>query len=247
MKAEDLKRALGQVLPAVAKNDIRPELAGVFFSCNAQKEKEVVLAATDSYRLAEKRLELLQGTEMIKTVIPGRTAAEMVHILAATTSMDEEQNARLLLTDNQIALHFNTIQMTSRLIEGVYPDYTQIIPTDFPTTAIVKVGELSKAVKAAGLFTTTGVNAVTLDFKPNDGLLKITSASAQTGEHSAEVAGDVVGEETTVLLSHRYLLDGLNNISSDRVQVRVINGDSPCVLFPEGDKSFLYIVMPVRQ
>jgi DNA polymerase-3 subunit beta len=132
MKAEDLKRALGQVLPAVAKNDIRPELAGVFFSCNAQKEKEVVLAATDSYRLAEKRLELLQGTEMIKTVIPGRTAAEMVHILAATTSMDEEQNARLLLTDNQIALHFNTIQMTSRLIEGVYPDYTQIIPTDFP-------------------------------------------------------------------------------------------------------------------
>ncbi len=247
IKAEDLKRGLSQVLPAVAKNDIRPELAGVFFSCNIASEREVVLAATDSYRLAEKKIHLLQGTDQLKTVIPGRTAVEMVHVLAALATLGEEENARLLITPNQIALHFNNIQMTSRLIEGAYPDYTQIIPTEFKTTALVNSTDLSKAIKAAGLFTTTGVNAVTLLLSQSDSSVKITSSSTQTGEYSAEVPASVSGEDNTVLLSHRYLLDGLNNITGDKIQLKVIDGDSPCVLFPEEDKSFLYIVMPVRQ
>ncbi len=247
IKAEELKRGLSQVLPAVAKNDIRPELAGVFFSCNIASEREVVLAATDSYRLAEKKIHLLQGTDQLKTVIPGRTAVEMVHVLSALSTVGEEENARLLITPNQIALHFNNIQMTSRLIEGAYPDYTQIIPTEFKTTAVVASNDLSKAIKAAGLFTTTGVNAVTLALSQAEGSVKITSSSTQTGEYSAEVPASVSGEDNTVLLSHRYLLDGLNNITGDKIQLKVINGDSPCVLFPEEDKSFLYIVMPVRQ
>jgi DNA polymerase-3 subunit beta len=116
IKAEELKRGLSQVLPAVAKNEIRPELAGIFFSCNTPVENEVVLAATDSYRLAEKKLRLLQGNDPLKTVIPGRTAVEMVHVLSAVSTVGEEENARLLITPNQIALHFNNIQMTSRLI-----------------------------------------------------------------------------------------------------------------------------------
>ncbi len=101
-------------------------------------------------------------------------------------------------------------------------------------------------MKAAGLFTTTGVNAVTLLAK-SDGKLEITSASTQTGEYVSELQIEIKGEENTALLNNRYVLDGLNNISTPETVVKIISGDSPCIICPKGDESFLYIVMPIRQ
>lgn len=92
-----------------------------------------------------------------------------------------------------------------------------------------------------------GVNAVTIKVNASAGSLNFSSASTQTGEYSSEISAEIKGEDNSILLSHRYLLDGLNNISSDSVLFKVINADSPCILASEGDPSYLYIVMPIRQ
>ena len=102
-------------------------------------------------------------------------------------------------------------------------------------------------MKASGLFTTTGVNAVTLSIKPKQNIMEIASTSSQTGEYSSEMEVEVKGEENTVLLNNRYVLDGLNNFSTTETSLKINNGDSACLFAPKGDESYLYIVMPIRQ
>lgn len=243
--AEELKTGLSQVLSSLAKNDIRPELSGVYFGFNTNEEKGLTMAATDSYRLAEKKIKLLQGDEEFKTIVPGRTASELHRVISLVMS-DPEKNVRVLVNDNQLVVHYNGVQMVSRLVDGSYPDYRQIIPKQFNTTAEVNISELVKEIKAASLFTTTGVNAVAMKFETT-GKIVISSTSTQTGEYHSELNTDVQGEENNIWLNHRYLLDGLANMKGDRATIKVINADNPCLLVPDHDDNLLYIIMPIRQ
>lgn len=243
--AEDLKTSISQVLPSVAKNDIRPELAGICFGFNVGGEKGLVLASTDSYRLAEKKLTLQQGADELRVVVPGRTAQELVHAL--TVADAEEKTVRLVLSENQLVATYGSVQIISRLVENQYPDYTQIIPKEFSNTTEVDRNKLVKEMKASGLFTATGVNAVTITLKPKDNVLSVASTSTQTGEYSSEIEATVEGEEKVVLLNNRYVLEGLNNMDGDTVKLEVVNSDAPCVFRSVGDPNFLYIVMPIRQ
>lgn len=243
--AADLKQGLSQVLPAVAKNDIRPELAGVYCGFNLESDQKMTLAATDSYRLAEKKVSLKQGDITMQVIIPGRTAQEFSHLLSG--SGEEEKQARILVSENQIMISYGSAQIVSRLVEGSYPDYKQIIPKDFSSTATVDTAALVKEMKASGLFTTSGVNAVSLVLKPDAGMISVSSISTQTGEYSSELQAEINGGGGTLLLNNRYILDGINSFNATETQIKIINADSPCIFTPKDDPSYLYIVMPIRQ
>lgn len=244
--AKLLRDSLGQVVSSAAKNDIRPELSGIFFGFNVGGEGTLTLAATDSYRLAEKKLPLAQGKKEIKIIVPARTAQEINHALAASAESGEPQ-VRLLVGENQLVVNYNNAQIVSRLVDGQYPDYTQIIPREFKTVATISTAGLTKEMKAAGLFTTTGVNAVTVILDSKTGSIKTSSTSTQTGEYASEIVGEISGEDNTILLNNRYVLDGLSNVSAQEVELKVISADAACVLQPKGDAQFTYIVMPIRQ
>ncbi len=247
VNVDDLKKGLEQVIYAAARNDIRPELAGVSFGFNDSKKGFLTIAATDSYRLAEKKIKIIQGEEEKKIIVPARTAQEINRVLTVTKNIEAEKNIRIVLADNQIVLRYNDVEMTSRLVEGQYPDYTQIIPKEFKTIAEFSTTITTKEVKAASLFTTSGVNAITFDFKTDQGLIGISSVSAQTGEYKSDIEVEIKGEKNTILLNHRYILDGLNNIETEVGLIKVVNPDSPCVFVPKDDDSFTYIIMPIRQ
>jgi DNA polymerase III subunit beta len=247
ISAEELRGGLNKVNIAAARNDIRPELSGVLFGFNLEDSGDLVLAATDSYRLAEKKIKIIQGKENFRVIVPGRAAQEVGHILAAPNELEAEKNARVIVSDNQIAITFNNVQLVSRLVEGQYPDYTQIIPKDFKTSIAFSIAKMVKEIKAASIFTTVGVNAVAFDIDPAAGEVKIASTSTQTGEYRSGLDVEIKGEKNAILLNHRYLLDGLNTLDQDAGELKIINGDSPCVLRGAGDESYLYIVMPIRQ
>ncbi len=239
-----LKQALAQVVIAAAKSDIRPELAGVFFGFNTRGRSGLTLAATDSYRLAEKIVDIEQGeTQELRAIVPGKTVQEIIRVLSQTS----EENVRFVLTQNQIHVNVGEVSLLSRLVEGVYPDYTQIIPREFATTVSVSTDLIVKEIKAAGLFTTSGVNAVELEVDVETQALKISSASTQTGEYRSEVPASVTGSAVKVILSHRYLLDGLNTVSTSSTTFNIVGPDSPCIITPEGGLQYVYIVMPIRQ
>lgn len=245
IEAAALKDGLSQVVVAAAKNEIRPELAGVYFGFHVGEGKRLVMAATDSYRLAERKLPLTQGGDAITCIVSARSVYEMIRVLGLEKGGGETQ-ARLWASSNQIALRFHDIEMVSRVIDGQYPDYTQIIPTAFKTTAVFPVDTVVNKIKAASLFTTTGVNAVSFDMNVADKTIGISSTSTQTGEHSSTVDATVEGEENSILLNHRYVLDGLQHMEND-IEFAVNSPDAPCLFRPKDNQEYTYIVMPIRQ
>jgi len=242
---QGLKTSLQKIVIAASKNEIRPELAGLACSMFSERYAGMVLAATDSYRLAEKKTPVAQGSDPVSCIIPARTAYEIIRLLGAGNS--EESLVRLWISENQIAIRYGNVEMTSRLIDGNYPDYTQIIPEEFSTVATVPVDELTKRIKAASLFTADGVNAVSFDLNVEQHTLGISSTSTQAGEHTAQLDGELVGQENSILLNHKYVLDGLQQIDGTKTQFCVNSGDAPCMFRPADTDEYIYIVMPIRQ
>lgn len=244
----EFKSALSQVVFAVSTSESRLELTGVFFSFNGEK---LTMAATDSYRLAEKTIVVKtnNGAEEKKAIIPARTLQELVRILSAEpVSEAGVGEIKFYLSENQILFSFGSIELVSRLIEGQYPDYKQIIPTNIRTTVSISRAELTRAVKASALFSKTGINDISLDFPAEKNKAVISSASGQTGENTTELDADVSGDDNGVVVNYRYLLDGLNNIDGENVKIEIIDSNTPCILRgTEKNGSYLYIIMPIKQ
>ncbi len=243
---DNFKSSLGEVVVAAAKNEIRPELSGVYFSFFKDDAANLTLAATDSYRLAEKKIKVDQGKDEFDCIVPGRTVYELIRLLALSKNKETETKVRLWVSENQLAIRYDNFEMSSRLIEGKYPDYNQIIPKEFKTSALVPAGVMINKIKAASLFTTIGVNAVAFDLNASDKTVGISSTSTQTGEHSSRIDAQMQGEENSILLNHRYVLDGLQQME-DEVEFKVNSAEAPCLLRPKNKQDYLYIVMPIRQ
>lgn len=247
LDAKELKNSLSQVVFASAKNEIRPELSGVLFSFFSDNYKGLVLAATDSYRLAEKKIQTKQGQDQINIILPARSVYEIIRLLSIGLTKETENNVRMWVGENQFAIRYNDFEIISKLIDGKYPDYGQIIPETFKTTAPVNKDIFINKIKAASLFTSGGANAVSFDLSSEQKELSVSSISSQTGEHSSSIDSDVEGEENSILLNHRYVLDGLQNIENQEIEFKVNSSDSPCLLSGKNETDYLYIVMPIRK
>jgi len=243
----EFRRALAQTIFAVSANESRLELSGVLFDFGG---KSLVLAATDSYRLAEKTIQVKTNAsteENKKIIIPARALQELLRILSAEQNEDENSEIKFYLSENQILFTVGSIELVSRLIEGQYPDYKQIIPDNAKTSATINKQNFVRAVKASSLFSKTGVNDINLDFPKGKNMAIVSSASGQTGENVTEVDAEVSGDDNGVTVNYRYLLDGLNNIEGEDIKVEVIDPNTPCVLRPEKENDYLYIIMPIKQ
>lgn len=244
---EHMKRALSKTAIAVAKNEIRPELSGVYVGLFTDRYKGLVFAATDSYRLAETRMPVLQGGDEVRCIIPARAAYEIHRLLSAVHADQGETQVRIWASQNQFAIRYNGFEMTTRLIDGKYPDYVVIIPTVFKTTAAFPKAVMINSIKAAGIFAAGGMNAVSFDVNVENKTIGVSSTSTQMGEHSSEVDAEAGGQENSVLLNHRYVLEGLQHMDTDTIELKMNGSDTPCV-FEEKDRTeYLYIVMPIRQ
>ncbi len=244
--ASEFRLGLQRTVVAVAKNEIRPELSGVYFRFGTERYDGLLLAATDSYRLAEAKVPLLQtGQKDLVCIVPARVVYETIRLLGSGS--DDEKQVRLFINENQIALRYGMFEMSARLIQGRYPDYATIIPATFKTTALFSLDQLINKIKAASLFAATGINSVSFDLNTSEKTLGVSSASTQAGEHSSELEVDISGEENSTLLNYRYVLDGLQQIGTDKAEFCVNSGDAPCLFKPAGKEDYLYIVMPIRQ
>ncbi len=248
INANAFREAIGKVVIACAKNEIRPEFSGVFCRFKSERYPGLLMAATDSYRLSEVRVPISQGEDTeVTCIVPGRVAYEIARLIQFGRQHEGEEHIRVTVSGNQIAIRYDMFEMVSRLIEGRYPDYTQIIPTTYKTKTTLPVGELSNKIKAASLFSTAGVNAISFAIDPTKKQVGISSTSAQTGAHTSLIETEVEGEVVNVLLNYRYVLDGLQQIVAEEAEMRVNSSDAPCLIVVPGDETFQYIVMPIRQ
>ncbi len=253
LPAEGLRQAIGQVLFAVAANEARPELSGVCVKFNdpSAGAGKATLAATDSYRLAERLVDATGPSDPRTVIIPARTLSEVGRIISVSKDdVDSPEVVEFVLADNQMLVRIGSVELMSRTIDGRYPDYRQIVPTAFKTEAVVEANALSKAVKTASLFSRTGLFDVKLELSAKDKSITVKGADTARGENVVVCPADISGDDNAVTVNYRYLLDGLSACGSPEVNVQMIDAMNPCLVTPKteaGKSGYLYIVMPIKQ
>ncbi len=232
-----LKNALTQVVGMAAVSELRPEISGVLFSF---EKNSMRLVATDSFRLAEKQIfELNKNQDLNQSlIVPQRTVQELIRVLS-----DREGELRVVSDGSQILFDAGSVQVVSRLVDGQYPDYQQIIPKDFTTQATLDKEEFLNIVRIASLFSSK-INDVNFSFQGNR--LEVLSQDPDLGENKSQLAVELKGKNVEINFNFRYVLDGLNNIEAKKIFIGLNSESSPAVIRPAGDESYLYVVMPIK-
>jgi len=241
---EALRAALQQVVFAASPSETRPEISGVLFSWNGAGT--LTLAATDSYRLSERQVVAQGAGAANDVIVPAKAAHEVLRILGLLEQ--GEDNIEIAIGENQVGFSAGGTAVTSRVVEGRYPDYRQIIPARTDSAILVDRLALARACRSAGLFSRNGLYDVQLRVNKANGMLTVVGRDAQTGEQTVDVPCAVKSADAMVTLNYRYLLDGLNAIAQDRVSLQVGDGNSAIILRPDDPNvGYLYIVMPIKQ
>lgn len=252
-KLADLKKAIEEVIFSVSSNETRAEISGILFDFNNLEKNKLVLAGTDSFRLSERKIDLKEETSTsTRIIVPLRTIQELNRILSLKEA--DGETLELIIGDNQILFsmeetnmssNFPSIELISRLIEGQYPNYRQIIPDQFKTSIMVNRTDLLKAVKVTSLFSKTGLNDVTLEINPDTKELLILGEDTQLGQNKVRIESELKGDKNKIVLNYRYLIDGLNSFQDEMITLKLIDGGNPCLVKGEGEG--YYIVMPIKQ
>jgi len=238
-----ITKGLDQVINSTSTSDLKPELTGVFFDV---KKTELKLASTDSFRLSEKTIarEKLESAHNENFILTTKTVQEIIknyqdinnilffYVEKNQVTVQNEENQKL------------NIQIISKIIENEYPDYSQIIPKEYVTKAIISKKDFIQQIRGASLFASR-INDIELNLESNK--LSIHTQNQDVGEFNSSIETAIEGEEQQLKFNYHYLLDGLSNIEGDEVIFKVSKTDGPSVLESSLHKDYFYIIMPVRK
>ncbi|MEK7089304.1 MAG: DNA polymerase III subunit beta [Patescibacteria group bacterium] len=231
--------SLQNVIVATQYSEIRPEISGVFFRVF---DNEVILAATDSFRLAERimKIENLHVQNDISMIVPYKTAEELVRFLTGNTG-----DVEIFIEQNQVLFKTQSRQLISRLVDGVFPEYKAIIPKQTQNEATLNRNEFINAVKLTSAFSGRG-NSITISIGENKKFLELSSADSSLGENHYKIPIKFKGDVFSIVFNWRYLLDGLKIYSSEDIVLGVNSSDRPAVLKNPIETGLMYVVMPIK-
>ena len=234
VEAPRFAEAVSQVARAASRDEARPVLTGVLLEVSREG---VVMVATDSYRLAVRDLVATAEGEA-KAIVPERAISEAGR--AAAT--DEKGTIELFVDESQVSFKIGALTLTSRLIEGEFPNYRQLLPEQHESRLTVSRQQLLDAVRRVGLLA-RDTTPVRIEFNALG--VKLSSSSPDLGQAVETVEARYEGEDLTVAFNPQYLADGLTAATGETVRLDVRDGLKPGVVRGEGDE-FTYLVMPVR-
>ncbi|MDB5175768.1 MAG: dnaN [Candidatus Saccharibacteria bacterium] len=233
--AQVFKKGLQQVVFAASSDETRPVLTAVLLHSS---EGNLYLAATDSYRLAERKIGA--NNSQIKLLIPATAMQDLLRILGDTTS-----DVQVTHDEQQVLFQVGDVELVTRLVDGKYPDYPKLIPASFATEATLKRADLVNVTKVSSLFARESAGSVTIEVNEESQTLSIRSIASQLGENTAQASAKVTGSGS-ITLNSKYLLDGLNALSGDEVTFG-FNGKLEATLLrdPTSD-DYKHIIMPLK-
>lgn len=247
IKADSFCQNLSQICDIPVLSTTRPEISGVYiiFSKNL-----ITMVSTDSFRLGEKKMFVKNELNLKKDyhlIIPQRAIKEIINIFS-----DASGDIKICFSSNQVMFESKMaetnhaqVQLVSRLIEGEYPNYKEIIPEKFTTQLTLDKNELLNQIKTASLFSGK-INEIKIKTDVSKKNLEILSQSAEIGKHESAVPIKFKGEPVDVSFNYKFLIDGLSNIKSSEILFE-LNGDSgPGLIKPVGDETYVYVVMPIK-
>ncbi len=241
-----LKEMIAEVAFAAADDDSRPVFTGVQVQVN---EEKITFAAADAFRLAVRVAPLPGGDHPRGDIlVPARTLTELARILPA------EGPVEMIVTPNrsQVLFHTPQLDLVSRLIDGTFPNFRQIIPKEHATRAVVETKLFAEAVKRAALFARDSSNITRVKINPgeNDGLepgaLTVEATAEDLGDNISTVNAAVDGPELQIIFNVKYLADVLAVIGTPEVALEANGATKPGVIKPVGASDYTYVIMPMH-
>ncbi len=238
MPAKDMVSGIKAVSYAAAVGSIKPELSSV---CIFHEGEALVFVATDSFRLAEKRVKIKKAPHFDRILIPQKNALEIARIF---DSIDDDISVSI--EENQMALRAGNIYLTSRIIEGLFPDYKQIMPKEFVSKVVLLKQDLITSLKTSLIFS-DNFNQCKLVVDPTKKHFEIDTKNQNVGENVYTIPAAIQGKEITLAVNHRYFTDCFSSISADSLTISFAGEARPIVVEGVGDKNFTYLVMPMNR
>jgi len=241
----DFKEMIQQVAFAASSDEARPILTGVLVQVEGE---EMTLSATDGFRLSVRKARLsAPAPAPMRVVIPARALSELARIAG-----DGEETLTMMLLENrnQVVFRLKDVELVTQLIEGNYPDVTQIIPRSYQTRAVLSTSAFLKACKQAEIFAREGSLIARLNILPGGemqpGTVEISGQSEEIGSSRNLVEASIEGPPILIAFNVRFLRDVLEVISSPNVALETTRDDAPGILRPIGDEQFLHVIMPMH-
>mgnify|MGYP003978668795 CR=1 FL=1 len=256
LEAKPLLEELHMVTFASAKTTLRPVLAGVYV--HTEKDN-LILVATDSYRLSEYTIKTDTIGGDVSCIIPAKVLEELKSILSSYKGDKKEKNEdgdsapkgntptiTIALSAQQIEIKVGNTQLLSRLIDGKFPDYKQIIPDNKTTKASVKTKDLATMAKRMHYFAKETNNNLTFTVRKSDNTIHIATPHTQAGRDEATLDIELTGEDNKIALSSSYLLDFLGHVDDDVIQMHLTDSMHPAVFHVPSNENLLHLIMPLR-
>ena len=244
VEVEALRLGIGQVVFAAATEESRPVLTGVD---TRFEDGLLTLAAADGFRLAVHKLPLMNAVkDKAEVIIPARTMAELNRLIS-----DGEETVEITLNPNksQILFRLKDLELVSQLIQGTFPQHSQLIPQSYKTRAVVDVAEFLRATRTASIFARDGSGIVRIVIGPSadtsPGKVTISARSEELGDNTGDIDATVEGTEAKIAFNGKYLTDVLGVVKEPRVALETTGPSSPGVIRPVGSDNYVHVVMPM--
>ncbi len=234
--ADTFKESVNQVIIASSNDMTRPALTGVYFNTF---EESLFIAATDGYRLADKKFVENVKSE-IKAIVPTPALREVLSSLS-----DDIEDVEVMIINTQIRFRFGEIEVTSKLIDASFPDYRQLIPSNIKSKINLNKAELIRMTKVAALFARESGGSVVCEAKKDEGSFNISAVASELGENTAAMEVDVK-EDGKVTLNSRYLLDAINATTEDEVEFNFSGKLAPIIIRNVKSDDYTHIIMPLK-
>jgi DNA polymerase-3 subunit beta len=238
IESKKLVEGFKSVYYSSSPSDIKPEISSVFIYSN---ENNLVFVSTDSFRLAEKKIKMKKIDEIKGIIIPFKNVPEILRALG-----DTSLEVSVCFNKNQISFSAENIYLTSRIIDGAFPDYRQIIPKESKTEAVVLKQDLLNALKLSNIFSDK-FNQVNLSIKPKEKLFELSSENNEVGENKTYLDGALSGEAIELGFNYKYFFDCFQSINTDSVSLKFHQASRPIIVSGVSDPSFLYLIMPMNR
>ena len=238
IKSTDLIEGIKSVYYSASLSDIKPEISSIYIY---PEENNLVFVATDSFRLAEKKIKTKKTEDFTGVIIPFKNTVEILKLFNET-----EGEIKVCFNKNQISFSHNGIYLTSKLIDGIFPDYKQIIPKNKNTEAITLKQDLLNALKLSNIFADK-FNQINLNINPKKNIFELTSKNIDVGENKTKIEANTKGDDININFNHKYLLDCFQSIYQDSVSLQFDQENKPIIIRGARDNSFTYLIMPMNK
>ena len=239
IKKEVFVNGVQSVAYASSQSMIRPELASIYMYYSDGK---YIFVATDSFRLAEKKFTAALKNEISDTLIPTKNALEIVNIIQ---SVDDDA-IEVVFDESQIGVSCSNIRIVSRIIDGTFPNYTEIIPKSFVSEATLLKEELLNILKKTRVFSGAS-QQISFHMYPKKKIFSVTARNADVGEMSDTIEAAVSGDDIDIHFNLHYIQDCVQSLKTDSITLQFAGEGKPLVIKSVSDQHFTYLVMPLNK